>query len=397
MSLTDRTIRNLKPKAKPYKKPAGDALYLLITPSGGKLWRMNYRYAGKQKTLALGSYPLISLLEAREKIMAEKKLLKNGIDPGQQKKAQKQTRTEIDSFEAVAREWYEKQKKTWSKSYADRTIARLEYNIFPYIGKRPINDIKVQELVKVLKLIEDRGAYESAHRIRALCSEIFRYAIANGFEIRNIAADVKGALTPTTVKHRAAIIEPDKFAGMLRAIEGYQGSPIVRSALLLQALTFVRPGELRHMEWAEINFEEAIWSIPAIKMKMRQPHLVPLSNQAISILKDLQPRTGKSIYVFPSHRGLSRPMSENAVLVALRAMGYSKEDMTGHGFRASARSLLHQYLKQKPEWIEAQLAHAKPGSLRGAYDRTTHIEDRMRMMQLWSDYCDGLKSVVRSA
>jgi integrase len=366
--LSDMKIQKVKAKDKPITLFDGGGLFLLVTPSGGKLWRFKYRFAGKENKLAFGAYPEISLLDARKRRDEARAQIAHGIDPGEVRKAQKQAKIEeTETFEAIAREWLERFKSKWQEEYADKIMHRLELNVFPWIGSRPIKDIKAPELLSVLRRIESRDALELAHRTRNICGQVFRYAVATGRADRNPAEDLKGALSPVKTIHRAAII---KFA----------------------PLVFVRPGELRHAEWSEINFENAEWNIPASKMKMKEAHLVPLSRQAIEILKKLHTLTGSGRYLFPSERTPQRPMSENAILVALRIMGYSKEEMSGHGFRAMARTILDEVLQVRPDFIEHQLAHAVRDPNGRAYNRTAHLNERRKMMQTWADYLDGLKA-----
>lgn len=392
MALNDTKIRSIRLPEKPVKLFDGDGLFLFVTLQGSKLWRLKYRHEGKEKLLSLGKYPEIGLAEARQKKEEARKLLAAGIDPGAVKKAQKQAETEeTETFEVIAREWHTKFSPTWAKTHADGIMSRLERDIFPWIGKRPIAEIKAPELLTVIRRVESRGALESAHRVRTISGQVFRYAVATGRAERDPAADLKGALPPKKVKHHAAIIDPKEIAALLRAIEGYTGHFVVKCALRIAPLVFVRPGELRHAEWSEIDLEEATWNIPAHKMKMRDPHLVPLCRQAIEILKDLHPLTGTGRYVFPSARSFARPMSENAILAALRRMGYSKDEMTGHGFRAMARTILDEVLHVRPDFIEHQLAHAVKDPNGRAYNRTAHLSERRKMMQKWADYLDGLK------
>ncbi len=393
MSLTDVKIRNSKPTEKPIKLFDGDGLFLLITLAGGKLWRFKYRFEGKEKLLALGAYPEISLLDARQRRDEARRLLANNVDPGAVRKAQKQTKTEsAETFEIIAREWHERYAPTWKSGHAERVLKRLDRDVFPYLGSRPIKEIKAPELLTVLRRIESRGALETAHRARTICGQILRYAVATGRAERDPSADLKGALPPVKTINRAAIIEPKKVGELLRAIDGYQGGFVVQCALKFAPLVFVRPGELRHAEWSEIDFENAEWNIPPGKMKMKEPHLVPLSKQAIDILTAIKPLTGASRYVFPSGRSFARPMSDNAILAALRRMGYAKEEMTGHGFRAMARTILDEVLQVRPDFIEHQLAHAVRDPNGRAYNRTTHLAERRKMMQKWADYLDELKA-----
>jgi integrase len=393
MALSDVKARNAKGWEKPYKLTDADGLYLLVASAGGKYWRFDYRYGGKRKTLALGTYPEISLLDARSRHCEARKAIAHGIDPGEQKKALKKVQADIkNSFEVVAREWHGKNKTAWTPGHADTLNERLERDVFPWLGQQPIDTIKAPDVLRVLRRVESRGAIETAHRIKTVCGQVFRYAVATGRADSDPTAALKGALPSAKVKHRAAITEPNKFADLLRAIDGYEGSFVVKCALQIQALTFVRPGELRHGEWSEIDLDAAQWNIPGEKTKLRQPHVVPLSKQAVDILKELKPLTDKGHYVFPNGRGLARPLSDNGVLVALRTMGFTKEQMTGHGFRAAARTILDEVLNQRVDLIEHQLAHAVKDPNGRAYNRTAHLPARREMMQRWADYLDGLKA-----
>jgi len=393
MPLTDMKVLKAKPQDRPVSLFDGGGLYLLVTTTGGKLWRFKYRFNGKEKKLAFGAYPEISLLDARQKRDEARRQLANNIDPGTVRKAQKQAKTEsTETFEIIAREWYDRFTPTWAIGHASRIMSRLERDVLPYLGSLPIKEIKATELLTVLRRIESRGALESAHRIRAICGQIFRYAVATGRAERDLAADLRGALPPVQTINRAAITEPAKVGELLRAIDGYQGGFVVQCALRFAPLVFVRPGELRHAEWSEINFENAEWNIPAGKMKMKNPHLVPLSHQALVILAELKKLTGASRYVFPSGRTFDRPMSDNAILAALRRMGFAKDEMSGHGFRAMARTILDEVLQIRPDFIEHQLAHAVRDPNGRAYNRTAHLVERKKMMQTWADYLDGLKA-----
>ncbi len=391
--LTDMKISKAKPQDKATTLFDGSGLFLLITPlnqGGRKFWRFKYTFDGKQKMLSFGSYPEVSLAEARDKRGEARKQVAAGIDPGAVRRAAKaQTQ---NTFEAIARERHEKFKASWTAGHAERTLHRLERHVFPALGARPIADIKAPELLTVLNRMGSQGILESAHRIKSLCGQVFRYAIATGRAERDPSQDVRGALPTAKQSHLAALTDPAKVAGLLRAIDTYEGSFEVKCAMQLQAMFFVRPGELRHAEWSEIDLDAAAWSIPAHKMKMKQAHLVPLSLQAVKILKALKPLTDHSRYVFPSVRSSQRPMSNNAILAALRRMGYGKDEMTGHGFRAMARTILDEVLHVRPDYIEHQLAHAVRDPLGRAYNRTTHLAERKKMMQLWSDYLDGLKA-----
>jgi integrase len=397
MPLTDTKARNAKPKDKQFKLFDGDGLFLLVTPAGGKWWRFKYRFEGKEKLLSLGTYPEVSLALARERRDTARKQVAEGIDPSQARKALKSAMAlGENTFEVVAREWHTKFTPTWTPGHASTILKRLENNVFPWIGERLVIDIKAPELLMALRRIESRGALETAHRVRAICSQVFRYAVATGRAERDPAADLRGALPPVKPKHLAALTDPDKITGLLRAIDGYQGSFVTKCALRLAPLVFVRPGELRHMEWAEVDFDTAEWNIPAEKMKIRQPHLVPLSRQSLEILQELHPLTGAGRYVFPSARTPRRPMSNNAVLAALRRMGFKKDEMTGHGFRAMARTILDEILQVRPDFIEHQLARAVRDPNGRAYNRTAHLAERHKMMQTWADYLDGLKTSAKA-
>lgn len=392
MSLTDTAIRNAKPQSKPYKMTDGRGMYLLVNKAG-KYFRIDYRFAGKRKTLALGVYPEVKLAEARVKRDEARKMITNGIDPCQARKVQKSILIEQskNSFEAIAREWHGKYASNWADSHAKKIIRRFELYIFPWLGSRSIAEITPPELLAVLRKIESKGILETAHRAQQNCGQVFRYAIATGRAERDPSADLRGALTPAKHRRLATITDPKKIGELLRAIDGYEGTPVAKSALKLAPLVFVRPGELRHAEWEEVDFEKAEWRIPAEKMKMKDPHIVPLSTQAVDILDEIQPITGKGRYVFPSIRTHSRPMSNNTVLAALRRMGYAKDEMSGHGFRAMASTLLHEQ-GWLSDIIERQLAHAERNSIKAAYNYAKHLPERRKMMQDWADYLDDLKS-----
>jgi len=393
MTLTDVTIRKAKPSDKTQRLFDGSGMYLELSPSGGKWWRLKYRFGGKEKRLSLGTYPDTSLADAREKRDAARKLLAAGVDPSEQRKAAKAAGEEraANSFEVIAREWHAKQSATWVDLHASRIMLRLENDVFPWLGNRPIADIPAKEFLATVNRVADRGAVESAHRVLQYCSQVLRYAIATGRAERNPVADLRGALPPVKQTHHAAIIEPNAIGGLLRAIDGYQGSFVTKCALRLAPLLFVRPGELRHAEWVEFDLDGAQWNLPAEKMKMREPHLVPLAPQAVAVLRELHEFTGRGRYVFPSLRGPKRPMSDNAVLSALRRMGYTSDEMSGHGFRAMARTVLDEVLHFRPDYIEHQLAHAVKDPNGRAYNRTAHLAERRKMMASWADYLDTLK------
>ncbi len=391
MPLTDTAIRNAKPQNKQYKLTDEKGMYLLVKKAG-KYFRFDYRFAGKLKTLALGVYPDVKLAEARTKRDEAKKLIAKGVDPSQARKVQKSIQIEQseNSFEAIAREWHGKFSPNWAESHSKKIIRRFELHIFPWLGSRPIAEISPPELLAVLRKIESQGILETAHRAQQNCGQVFRYAIATGRAERDPSADLRGALAPAKHGRMATITEPRKIGELLRAIDGYEGTPVAKCALKLAPLFFVRPGELRHAEWTEINFNAAEWRIPAEKMKMKDPHIVPLSSQAVNVLFEIMPITGKGRYVFPSVRTNSRPMSENTVLAALRRMGFAKEEMSGHGFRAMASTVLHEQ-GWPSDIIERQLAHAERNSIKAAYNHAQHLPERRKMMQAWADYLEKLK------
>lgn len=392
MPLSDTAIRTAKPGPKPVRMFDGGGLYLEISPAGGKLWRLKYRFGGKEKRLALGAYPDIGLKDARERRETARKLLANGADPGEAKKAQKAASTEraANSFEVIAREWFEKNRSTWAANHGDKIIRRLEKDVFPWLGGRPIAEITAPEVLAVLRRIEGRGTLDTAHRAGGNCSQVFRYAIATGRADRDPVPDLRGALPPARGGNFAAITEPAKAGELLRAIEGFRGTLVVQCALRLAPLLFVRPGELRHAQWADIDLERGEWRYWVTKTKTE--HSVPLAKQAIAILQELHPLTGHGRYVFPG-RDPQKAMSEAAVNAALRRMGFdTKTEITGHGFRAMARTILHEELHIKPEVIEHQLAHKVPDALGTAYNRTKFLKERRAMMQQWADYLDKLKA-----
>jgi len=391
MPLTDIQVRNAKSGNKPVKMTDGGGLYLLVSPKGGRWWRFDYRFGGKRKTLSLGTYPDVSLKDARDKRDEARKLVANGADPGEVRKARKATDAGAECFEAVAREWMAKFSPKWADTHTKKITERLVKDIFPWLGKRPIAEITAPEMLTVMRRIESRGAVETAYRAKMNCGQVFRYAVATGRAERDPTADLRGALPRGKVTHRAALTEPKAVAGLLRALEGYEGNFVVKMALQFAPLVFVRPGELRHAEWSEIDLDKAVWRIPGHKMKMRDPHIVPLSSQAIEIIKELQPLTGRGRYLFPGVRTVDRPISENTVNAALRRLGYSKEEMTGHGFRSMASTLLHE-MGYHPDWIERQLAHAERNGVRAAYNHAQHLTERRGMMQDWADHLDKLKT-----
>lgn len=402
--LSETQINKAKPQSKDFKLFDGGGLYLLITPAGGKLWNLKYRYFGKEKKLSLGAYPALSLADARQRRNESKKLLANGVDPSEVKKAQKNAISACNenSFEVVAREWHAKFSPTWSESHAHWVKRRLEQYVFPAIGIRPIAGLKGLDILRVLQTIES-VALETAHRVKFVIGQIFRYAVGSGRAERDWTADLKGLLPPRSQKHHPAITDPKEVAGLLRAIDSYTGTFTVKCALQLAPLVFLRPGELRMAEWSEFDLEAAEWNLPVERLKLKkrikddrkgEKHLIPLSRQAIDILKRLQTLTGNGRFVFPGARSVSRPMSNMATNAALARMGF-KDEMTSHGFRAMARTILDEVLQERVDLIEHQLAHAVKDPNGRAYNRTAHLPERRKMMQLWADYLDELKSVAK--
>lgn len=390
--LTDTRIRNTKPAEKALRLFDSGGLYLEVAPAGGKWWRLKYRFGGKEKRLSLGVYPTVSLKDARERRDEAKKLLSQGIDPSAARKEQKvEAIKDAETFESVTREWHAKQAETWVAGHAEKVLRRFELYIFPWLGSRPLHEISAPELLEALRRIEAKGAVETAHRALQTCGQVFRYGIATGRCERDPAADLHGALTPSREIHRAAILDPAGVGALLRAIDGYSGGIIVRCALRLAPMVFVRPGELRHAEWTEVDFDAAEWRIPAEKMKMKTQHVVPLARQAVAVFQELRPLTGAGKYVFPSSRSASRPMSDVTVLAALRRMGYASDEMTGHGFRAMASTLLNEQ-GWSPDVIERQLAHAERNKVRAAYNRASLLPERRKMMQHWADFLDSLRN-----
>lgn len=394
--LTDTKVRTAKPGKKPQKIFDGGGLFLFVTPSGGKLWNFKYRFEGKEKKLSFGAYPDVSLAEARQRREQARSLLANGVDPSATRKAQKVAETqEIETFEVIAREWHAKFAPSWAASHAGKIIRRFELYVFPWIGSKPIKSITVQELLTVLRRIEAKGILETAHRTQQNCGRVFRYAVATGRAERDPSGDLRGALPPASGKHMATITDPKEIGGLLRAIADYQGSIVTRCALRFAPLVFVRPGELRQAEWKEINFDTMEWRIPAEKMKSSVPHIVPLSQQAVEVLQEIFPLTGQGRYVFPSPRTDTRPMSNNAVLAALRRMGYAKEEMSGHGFRSMASTLLNEQGWNR-DAIERQLAHTERNSVRASYNYAEYLPERREMMQHWADYLNQLMNKKES-
>lgn len=389
--LTDTKVRSLKSRAKPYRIADSGGLCIEVRPTGSKLWRYRYRYAGNAKMLGLGAYPEVTLAEARLKRDKARKTLRDGTDPSVQRQAERAAaeQTVSNSFRAVACEYLARQDVAEVTAAKSRWL--LETYAFPEIGRRPIAEITPRELLTMLRKVESTGKLETAHRLKQKCSQIYRYAVLEEKTEIDPTASLRGALKAPKARHHAAITEPKAIGALLRAIDGFEGSPVTLAALRLLPLVFVRPGELRHAEWSEFDLDAAEWRIPAERMKMNAAHLVPLSTQAVAILRDLHPLTGAGRYVFPGVRTASRPMSENTVNAALRRLGYSKDEMTGHGFRAMASSRLNE-MGWTPDAIERQLAHAESNKVRAAYAHgAEYLVERRRMMQAWADYLDSLR------
>lgn len=399
MALTDTAIRTKhKPKAKPYKVADEKGLFLLIAPSGGKRWRMKYRFGGKEKLLAFGTYPDVPLIRAREKRDEARRLLADGVDPSENRKTQKAAKVALsaNSFELIGREWFAKMKPEWSDSHADKIIERLERDIFPWLGVRPIAEISAVETLATLMRISDRGAKDTAKRAQQDCGRIFRYAIQTGRGTYNPVPDLRGALPTAIGGNFASITDPAQVGELLRAIDGFKGTFPVKCALRLSPFIFVRPGELRHARWSDIDFEKAAWIFLVSKVKKTETprfHIVPLANQAVQVLRELHALTGDGEFVFPGIRRNGRAMSGATVNAALRRMGYdTKTEITGHGFRAMARTILHEVCGLAPDVIEHQLAHKVPDALGTSYNRTKFLQARKAMMQQWADYLDKIKA-----
>lgn len=391
--LTANSVKAARPKDKPYKLSDRDGLYLLVQPNGNRFWRMNYRFHGKQKTMSFGRWPEVMLADAREKLLAARRLLGDKIDPMEQAKldAIHASIAQAHTFKAISDEWLEKARL---EERAPMTIKKYEWQlglVMPTIGNRPITAISAHEVLLALKRIEKTKKYYTACSVRATCSQIFRYAIATARAERDVCSDLRGALVTPKVVHRAAITTPKEVGALLRSIDGYDGNRIVSVAMRLLPHVFVRPGELRHAEWREFDLQQGVWTIPDYKMKMRRPHAVPLSRQAIMLIRELEHDTRLSPYLFYSRRAVDRPMSDNTINAALRRLDYGKDEMTAHGFRAMAATLLNEMGLWNPDAIERQLAHAEANSVRRAYTRGQYWDERVRMMQHWSDYLDELK------
>ena len=391
--LSDITIRNARPKEKAFKLYDERGLYLIIQPTGGKLWRFDYRFFGKRKTLALGAYPDVSLADARDGRDEARRHVASDIDPSEIRRATREAREGAanNSFEVVAREWISTHMADKAQSHTSRLLRRLVLYIFPWLGSKPISDITAPQLLESIRRIQNANKLETAHRTLQSVGQIFRYAAQTGRAARDITVDLKGALPPATTKHMAAFTEPNQVAGLLKAIDGFTGTLTVQAALKLAPLVFVRPGELRTAKWADIDFDEAEWRYRV--SKTNTDHIVPLSNQALAILQDIHPLSGHGEFVFMGGHDPRKPMSDAALNASLKRMGYDTQtEITGHGFRAMARTILHERLGVDPYIIEHQLAHKVPDALGSAYNRTKFLEQRKVMMQQWADYLDELKA-----
>ncbi|MFA7584603.1 MAG: integrase arm-type DNA-binding domain-containing protein [Novosphingobium sp.] len=402
MALTDVAVRNAKPGPKPYKMGDSHGLFLLVQPTGGKLWRFKYRVDGREKKLAIGPYPEIGLGEARRRRDEAREAMVAGKDPAREKQRDK-VRAKVEAentFAAITAEFCEKRKRDGQRAWAPATAKRCEYLLSILcgsIGKMPIAEIEPADVLVAVRRIESKGKLESSRRTLQLAGSVFRYAVATARLKSDPTRDLKGALTSPTVTHYGAVIDPARVGELLRSIDGYEGQPITKFAMQLAPHVFVRPGELRHAEWSEIDLEGALWTIPAGKTKMRKEHVVPLSRQAIAILKDVQPLTGPSGYVFPSVRTRRRPMSDNTINAGLRRLGYATDEMTAHGFRAMASTLLNESGKWNPDAIERALAHGDTDKVRAAYHRGAHWKERVAMAQWWSDYLDDQRRGAKAA
>lgn len=395
MALTDTTARNAKPAEKQFKLADEKGLFLLISPAGGKYWRMKYRYAAKEKTLALGVYPEVSLKEARIARDDARKLLSNGVDPGAIKKAEKVARIAAagNSFKAVSLEWLVKQMPRWSERHHERITRRLEQYAYNDLGSLPVSEVKAPTVLAVLRKLESKRTLHTAAKVRQAIGQVMRYAVATGRAEYDPTASLKGAIETYAVKHMASVTDPKKVGAILRMFDAFDGTHTVHSALRLAPLLFARPGELRQMRWADLDMDAGLWLLDRGSMKMRRDHIVPLSSQAKAIIEEMRPFSGHLEYVFPNARDPKRPMSDAAVNAGMRRLGIdTQEELTGHGFRAMARTILRERLKFDAEIIECQLSHVKQGSLGGAYDRTQFLDDRIQMMQAWADYLDDLKA-----
>lgn len=393
--LTDAGVRNLKPAAKPYKKSDGGGLHLLVTPQGSKLWRFAYRFNGKQKLLSFGKYPAVSLSKARAERDLAKTQLADGVDPSSLRKADKTPVPDLkpaaDDWKTLCQEWWKKRRREEASPTTLKKLDWLLEKTYPALGEKTPRDITAPDLLAVLRRVEAAGTFETAKRLRSTCGQVFRYAIATGRAERDVAADLQGALTSPKPKHHPAILEPREIGGLLRSIRGFVGDPTTRTGLLLAAYTFLRSGEIRHAQWRDVDWDAARLTIPAERMKMGRPHVVPLSTQVQEILKDIRPITGDRELILPSLRAKGRPMSENTMNAALRRLGYSKTEMVTHGFRTIASTMLNEH-GFRWDWIERQLAHVEGNKVRAAYNAAEYLPERAKMMQWYADFLDSLEN-----
>ena len=393
MALSDISVRKAKPRARPYKLFDGGGMFMLVTPGGGKLWRLKYRHCGKEQQLSLGRYPDVALKDARDRRDDARKLLAVGKDPGTERRltAAAQAASAANTFRLVAEELIQKQEKEGLSGKTTKKNRWFLSLLDAALGSRPVADVQAHELLTVLKQVEASGRNDTAKRLLSFSGGVFRFAMATARANTNPADALRGALVAPKVKHRAAILEPKAVGALLRAIDGFEGQPATKYALQLIPHVFVRPGELRHCEWSEFDLDKAVWKIPAVKMKMRAEHVVPLSRQAVALLQDVGKVTGNGRYVFPSIRTVQKPMSDNTLNAALRRLGYSKDEMTTHGFRSVASTLLNESAKWSVDAIERALAHKGSDQIRAAYHRGSHWQERVQMAQWWSDYLDTLR------
>ena len=392
MALTDTALRAVKPADKQQKLFDGNGLFLLVSTSGTKAWRFKYHFHGREKLISLGLYPTVTLKDARERAAEARRTLESGIDPSEQRKQEKVAYQ--NTFELVALEWHEQQSSKWSDNYSKTNLSRMKRNLFPAIGSKPVNAVSAPELLALLRKIEARGTRDIAHCVLTISSSIFRYAIATGRAERDPAADLRGALAPRIRRHLPSQTTPEAVGNLLIALDNYPGSMVVRNALQLMALTFCRTGELRNAEWREIDFDDALWRIPAERMKMSRDHLIPLSRQAIAILKKMHNYSGNDLYVFPNYKTEKRSMSKSALHGAIRRLGFDTDEMCPHGFRSMASTMLNE-LGYNADWIERQLAHVPRNIIRVIYNRAEYLPERRKMMQEWADYLNTLREKAR--
>jgi len=394
VKLNNRAVDNAKPREKKWKLADGGGLHLLVHPNGGKYWRFKYRLDGKEQEMALGVYPEVSLKQARQRHQAAREMLASGVDPNQDKRDRRLAALDAASntFGGLAQEWVEVKLSGLTEATIERNTSVLNLHLLPHLGHRPVGDITPPELLSVLRRVEATGAIETPRRAKSIAGQVFRYGVATGRCERDPSADIRDALKPTQSTHYGALVKPDEVGRLMLAIDDYHGSMVVRCALLMSALTFQRPGNVRSMEWDEIEGDE--WHIPKEKTKTREPIIVPLSKQAVRVLEEIAPLSGQGRYVFPSARGGSRQLSDGAVRTALRSMGYDRSQMTAHGFRAMARTLLDEALNQRVEWIEMQLGHRVADVHGRAYNRTQFLPERTKMMQRWANYLDTVRKSV---